>query len=83
MMIIYWINQQTNIKEEKNTFSIVNLEKENKLSIIINVYYVGCTVQMQSRPYFNISHINFFFREFQLIVSTLNDSFLSLDQDTN
>ena len=79
MMIIYWINQQTNIKEEKNTFSIVNLEKENKLSIIINVYYVGCTVQMQSRPYFNISHINFFFREFQLIVSTLNDSFLSLD----
>ena len=78
-MIIYWINQQTNIKEEKNTFSIVNLEKENKLSIIINVYYVGCTVQMQSRPYFNISHINFFFREFQLIVSTLNDSFLSLD----
>ena len=79
MMIIYWINQQTNIKEEKNTFSIVNLEKENKLSIIINVYYVGCTVQMQSRPYFNISHINFFFRDFQLIVSTLNDSFLSLD----
>ena len=79
MMIIYWINQQTNIKEEKNTFSIVNLEKENKLSIIINVYYVGCTVQMQSRPYFNISHINCFFREFQLIVSTLNDSFLSLD----
>ena len=79
MMIIYWINQQTNIKEEKNTFSIVNLEKENKLSIIINVYYVGCTVQMQSRPYFNISHIKFFFREFQLIVSTLNDSFLSLN----
>ena len=60
-MIIYWINQQTNIKEEKNTFSIVNLEKENKLSIIINVYYVGCTVQMQSRPYFDIAHIIFFF----------------------
>ena len=34
-MIIYWINQQTNIKEEKNIFSIVNLEKEKK---IINYY---------------------------------------------
>ena len=64
-MIIYWINQQTNIKEEKNTFSIVNLEKENKLSIIINVYYVGCTVHMQSRPHFNIARINiFFWRDF-------------------
>ena len=51
------------MRTKKNIFSIVNLEKENKLSIIINVYYVGCTVQMQSKPYFNIAHIIFFFLE--------------------
>ena len=71
------------MRTKKNIFSIVNLEKENKLSIIINVYYVGCTVQMQSKPYFNIAHIIFFFREFQLIAFAPSDSSLSLDQDTN
>ena len=44
-------------EKKKNTLSIINLGKENRLSIM-NIYYVGCTVHMQSRPHFNITHIN-------------------------
>ena len=35
------------------------------------------------KPKFNKKVASFFFKEFQLIVFTLDDNFLSLDQDTN
>ena len=42
MMIIYWINQQTNIKEEKQThFQLLTLKKKTNYQLLLMFIMLG------------------------------------------